>query len=144
MHFSNWPDESSHYNFYVHVFYKLQNLYIKSLLICESLKKYSLFVWVCSSQSRIFHSYEDITITSKELYILSYARQSWPLSSEGSLACHTYCDSGHLFIMVISSQLLPSDSNAQPPACGANALSHCKNTNDFEPTFKSEKWKYLC
>ena len=27
---------------------------------------------------------------------------SWPLSSEGSLACHTYCDTGHPFIMVIS------------------------------------------
>ena len=32
----------------------------------------------------------------------SYARHSWPLSSEGSLACHTYCDTGHPFIMVIS------------------------------------------
>ena len=26
---------------------------------------------------------------------------SWPLSSEGSLTCHTYCDTGHPFIMVI-------------------------------------------
>ena len=24
------------------------------------------------------------------------ARYSWPLSSEGSLACQTYCDAGHL------------------------------------------------
>ena len=36
----------------------------------------------------------------------------WPLSSEGSLACHTYCDTGHPFIMVIfkaplHSHLLP-------------------------------------
>ena len=29
-------------------------------------------------------------------------RHSWPLSSEGSLACHSYCDTGHPFIMVIS------------------------------------------
>ena len=36
------------------------------------------------------------------LKILIYARHSWPLSSEGSLACHTYCDTGHPFIMVIS------------------------------------------
>ena len=26
----------------------------------------------------------------------------WPLSSVGSLACHTYCDTGYPFIMVIS------------------------------------------
>ena len=44
---------------------------------------------------------------------LTYARHFWPLSSEGSSACHTYCDKGHPFIMVISeypwqSHLLPS------------------------------------
>ena len=44
--------------------------------------------------------------------ILTYAWQSWPLSSEGSLTCHTYCDTDLLFMMVISgdpghSQLLP-------------------------------------
>ena len=43
----------------------------------------------------------------------SYARYSWPLSSEGSLACYTYCDTEHPFIMIISvdswhSHLLPS------------------------------------
>ena len=47
------------------------------------------------------------------LHILSYARHSWPLNSGGSLACHTYCDTGRPFIMVISndswhSHLLPS------------------------------------
>ena len=47
--------------------------------------------------SRIFHSYGDITITSEGLQILTYARHSWPLSSEGSLACHPYCDTGHPF-----------------------------------------------
>ena len=26
--------------------------------------------------------------------VLTLARHSWPLSSEGSLACHTYCDTG--------------------------------------------------
>ena len=36
------------------------------------------------------------------LQILTYARHSRPLSSEGSLACQTYCDKGHPFIMVIS------------------------------------------
>ena len=36
------------------------------------------------------------------LQILTYARHSWPLSSEGSSACHTDWDTGHPFIMVIS------------------------------------------
>ena len=68
----------------------------------------------CSSHSRIiFHSYGDVTFASEGLQILTYARHSWPLSSEGSLAWHTYCDTGHPFIMVIfkdlwHSHLLPS------------------------------------
>ena len=73
---------------------------------------------------------------------------SWPLSSEGSLACHTYCDTGHPFILVISEDpvtLAPiverlavklslpvfttkvchgCDSNSQPSASGTNALTH--------------------
>ena len=74
----------------------------------------------------------------------------WPLSSEGSLVCHTHCDTGHLFIMVISEDQWHShpllrvycwavelslpvfmtkvccgwDSNTQPAAFGANALTH--------------------
>ena len=61
-----------------------------------------LFNWSLSSHSKIFHSYGDVTITGEGLQILTYARHSWPLSSEGSLACHIYCDMGHPFIMVIS------------------------------------------
>ena len=43
----------------------------------------------------------------------NFARLSWQLSSEGSLACHTYCDTGQPFVMVISEDpwhlhLLPS------------------------------------
>ena len=60
------------------------------------------FVWGLLSHSRIFHSYGDVTITGEELQILTYARHSWPLSSEDSLACHTHCDMGHPFIMVIA------------------------------------------
>ena len=54
------------------------------------------------TRSRIFHSYGDVTITGEGLQILTYARHSWPMSSEGSLRCCTYCDMGHPFIMVIS------------------------------------------
>ena len=48
-----------------------------------------------STHSWNFHSYRDITMTSERLQIFTYARHFRPLSSEGSLACHTYCDTGH-------------------------------------------------
>ena len=66
-----------------------------------------------SSYSKIFHSYGDVIIGVEGPQNLTYVRHSWPLSCEGSLACHAYCDTGHLFIMDISedpwhSHLLPS------------------------------------
>ena len=108
-----------------------------------------LFVFVClfvqslSSNPRIF-----LIITGEGLLILIYARHSRQLISAGSLACHTSCDTGHPFIMVISEDprhlrlfaersvvelSLPvfatwvchgRDSNTQPSACGANVLTH--------------------
>ena len=45
-------------------------------------------LFVClgfSSHSRIFHSYGDVTFAGEGLQTLTYARHSWPLSSEGSL-----------------------------------------------------------
>ena len=42
------------------------------------------------------------TIIGEKLILMTYARHSWPSSSEGSLVCQTYCDTGHAFIMVIS------------------------------------------
>ena len=41
-----------------------------------------LFVWGFTSHSRKFHA--------------------WSLSRESSLVCHTYCDTGHPFVMIIS------------------------------------------
>ena len=74
-----------------------------------------LFVWGFSSHLIIVHSYGDVTIAGEGLQILTCARHSRPLSSESSLACHTYCDTGiHLkSFMVISEDpwhphLLPS------------------------------------
>ena len=60
-----------------------------------------------------FFSYGDVAIAGEGLHILTCVRHSWPLSSEGSLAFHAYCDTGHPFKMVISedpwhSHLLPS------------------------------------
>ena len=64
------------------------------------------------SLSRIFHSFGNFTITCERLQILTYARHKRPLSSEGSLAFHTFCHRD-IFLMVISedlwhSHLLPS------------------------------------
>ena len=58
---------------------------------------------------RIFsYSHGDVASIGEGLQILTYAQHLWLLSSEGSLACHTYCDMGHPFIMVISEDLLHS------------------------------------
>ena len=77
---------------------------------CEDSLSIYRFCLVClfgffSSHSRIFHSYGDVTITDERLQFVTYARHLWPLSSKGSLACHTYCDTDHSFITVISEDL---------------------------------------
>ena len=91
------------------------NVYCDSMIEISSWSK--VFVYLFGvyrpGHSRIFHSYGDVIIAGEGLQILTYARHSWPLSSEGSLTCHTYCDTGLPFIMVISedpwhSHLLPS------------------------------------
>ena len=59
-----------------------------------------LFVCLFVCLFRIFLSFGYVTIAGEGLQILTFARHSWLLSSEGSLACHTYCDAsvynGHL------------------------------------------------
>ena len=68
----------------------------KPVHFCHSTNNKKHILFVCfgfSSHSRIFHSYGDVSIADEGLHI------SWPLSSEGSLACHIYCDTlynGHL------------------------------------------------
>ena len=61
---------------------------------------FSLFVCGFSSHLRIFHTYGDVTISGEGMQILTYARHLWPLSSEGSLACHTYCDSCYPYLLL--------------------------------------------
>ena len=59
--------------------------------------------------TREFHSHGDVIMVGEGLQ----TQHLWPFSSEGSLACYTHFDMGHLFMMVISedvwhSHLLPS------------------------------------
>ena len=56
----------------------------------------SLF-WGFLSHSRTIQSYGDVTISCEGLQILTYARHSWPLRSQGFYLSH--CETGHLFIM---------------------------------------------
>ena len=70
-------------------------------------RRFFWFVWSFSFNSRIFHSYGDVIIADERLQNWTYARHLWPLNSEGSLASHTYCDTGRRFLMVISEALMP-------------------------------------
>ena len=84
--------------------------FLKSIFFCSPLSWSSmsnslidwLIVWGFTSQSKMIHSDGDVTITGEGLQSLSYTLHSWLLICEGSLECHTYCDTGQPFIMVIS------------------------------------------
>ena len=92
---------------------------------------------------RIFHSFGDVTITGEGLQILTYARHSWSLSSEGSLTCHTYCDTVQTFIMVMS-----DDTHTCCLAFGNGAVTACYNDlglsqQEIEPRFPTCEAKAL-
>ena len=78
--------------------------------------------------SIFFHSFGDVTITGEGLQILTYARHSW------GLACHTYCDTGHSLIMVISISEDPH-THACCRTFGGGAVTTC--LNDLGPAWGS-------
>ena len=54
----------------------------------------------CFSPAQGYFTYiETSPIAGEGLQILTYTRHLWPLSSEGSLTCHTHCDTGHRFLL---------------------------------------------
>ena len=68
--------------------------------------------WGLSSHSRHMET-SPLPVKGCTFWPKNYARHSWPLSCEGSLACQTHWDTGHPFVMVISedpwhSDLMPS------------------------------------
>ena len=87
--------------FYV---WNIAAFYLSLFLIFCTIVSFSLFqqdlhrvfLFVC-----LHYTYEDVIFTGEELKILTYSEYSEPLSTDGSLACHTYCETGHPFIMVI-------------------------------------------
>ena len=91
------------------VFVKESGLRIRVKFILK--KSIICLFGVFLSHWKIFHSFGDVNIAGEGLQILTYAWNLWPLSSEGSLACHTYCDTGHPLIISEDpshSHLLPS------------------------------------
>ena len=126
--------------------------YIFTISLLPSLVFVSQFdcLFVClgfSSHLRIFHSYGDITIDGEGLQILTYARHSWPLSSESSLAClrrpvSLESIAEHLAVELSLSLFTTQvccgwDSNNQHSACKVNALTHC-------PTATVPYWVRSC
>ena len=108
-HFSgNWHAKESN-AYWIALRYRLIFVFYLSIS-CDTapgninlrLKNVCWFVWVFSSHSRCIYLYGIATITREGPQILTYTRHSWPFNSEGSLACQTNCDTGHLFIIVIS------------------------------------------
>ena len=82
---------------------------IKSIIIADNI----FIFWPVYLECVFTHIYRDVTIVGIWLQVFTYALQSMPLSSKFFLACHTYRDSGHPFMIVISedlwhSHLLPS------------------------------------
>ena len=75
---------------------------------CGTKKKWShlLCLFVCLfgffRPTREFFTHMETSPAGEGLQIFTFDRHSWPLSSEGSLTCHTYCDTGHPLLMVTS------------------------------------------
>ena len=83
-----------------------------------------LILLVFRSTREFFTRYGDVTIAGEGLQILIYVRHLWPLSSEGSLACQTYCNTGYPFIMVISSPRT-RDTHTYGRAFGCGVVTTC-------------------
>ena len=76
-----------------------ESLRIIMLYVVEQGKSKIFVLFVCLGcivpLENFFYEYGDVIITDERLQILTYAWPLWPRSSEGSLAVHTYCDTGH-------------------------------------------------
>ena len=85
--------------------------------------------WSFLSHSRIFHSFGDVTIIGKGLQNLTYARHLWQLSSEGSLACHTYCDLQGPVTLTSNAERLAVELSLPVRSCGSRRIQlspfHC-------------------
>ena len=68
----------------------------------------------------------DVTITGKVVLFSTFSRHSWPWSSEGSVECHSYCITGHPFIILWTSPR-NCDTHTCCRAFGSGAVTTCFN-----------------
>ena len=95
-------------------------------------------VW-CSNSS---HDRPKSLKKAWQLYFSIYTQPSLPLSSEGSLACHTYFDTGHPFIIVIFEDTRDTHTCCQRFGSGAVNICFndlCLSRSGIEPRFPACK-----
>jgi hypothetical protein len=86
-----------------------------------------LFVYSRMSNSSTIWRLSPLPVTGLQIY--GYARHSGPLSREGSLSCHTYCDTGPRFIRSHLKDRPPRPKvGFEPPTQGSSDLcTRCSN-----------------
>ena len=80
--------------------------------------------WELFQQGFPWDYYRDVTITGEGFQIMRYTPHLWVFSSEGSWVCHTYCDTGHMFITFHFED--PWHSHLLP-ACSSGTVTTCSN-----------------
>ena len=108
---------------YLQTYGELHFVFLSCLILDNSSHLIGFFLFFLS-YSRIFTHWRRHYYWWKAIYILICALHSMPLSSEGSLVCHTYCYTGQLFKMVISRT---RDTHTFCLAFGSGALTTCFN-----------------
>jgi hypothetical protein len=107
------------------------------------LRLWKLIIYCFTSRSRIFHLYGDVIITGTGL---QNARRSGPLSREGSLPCHTCCDTGPRFLRSHPKEwgiqsLLTTHEGMR--TCGGSILTRILTGTDREETLSSPYDNYM-
>lgn len=64
------------------------------ITVSNQAAKLWIFSLLVMPGSEIFRSYKYVISVNEWLRIQTYTRHSWPFSSEGSLTCHTYYNTG--------------------------------------------------
>ena len=109
-------DQLNHNNTFLFQFvWTIGNWFINPawIRLNEFLYPLTAILWLKFVCLEFFAHLETSSLPVKGWKTLTYVRHLWLLSSESSLACHTYCDTRHPLITVISdytwhSHLIPS------------------------------------
>jgi hypothetical protein len=99
-----------------------------------------LFAYSCTSNFSAIWRLSPLPVTG--LQILAYARRSGPLSREGSLSCHAYCDTRPRFIRSHLKDRHPRPTvGFEPPTQGSS--DHCAQRSNHCATQAAGKKKSL-